>query len=283
MKQVTFVNQWGYPDIHITREFCKKFISLYSKTNKDCDFDYFCFKDPDLLIDVCPVKINKPAWDSTKIFFTEEDRLVINAHHSFENKITSSNSSNRFDSTYNVFKKIFKEILGKDIEGKEAFVPTIDYRSFCCILPAYLQEKKLKQTNFILVDNSFSEYDFDDQTEYSKLVKNLAKKHKNSLVFTTENDELLKQSENVISLKKVFPFFSNINEISWFSKSCNTIIGKTKDYFSASLVKENLNDPRKTFVNIIETEDDILIPESLFKGKFLKINYKEVKAINEIL
>ncbi len=283
MKQVTFVNQWGYPDIHITREFCKKFISLYSETNKDCDFDYFCFKEPDLLIDVCPVKISNPEWDSTKVFFTKEDRLIINAHHSFGVKTTSPNSPNRFDSTYNVFKNTFKEVLGKEIESKETFIPTIDYSSFCCILPTYLQEKKSKQTNFILVDNSFSEYDFDDQTEYSKLVKNLAKKHKNSLIFITENDESLKQLENVISLKKVFPFFSNINEISWFSKNCSTIIGKTKDYFSASLVKENLNDPRKTFINIIETEDDILIPESLFKGKFLKINYDEVKAINEIL
>ena len=64
---------------------------------------------------------------------------------------------------------------------------------------------------------------------------------------------------------------------------CDVIIGKTKDYFSASLVKENVNDPNKTFINIIEDEEDVLIPANLFKAKFLKVNQNEVKNINEIL
>ncbi len=135
----------------------------------------------------------------------------------------------------------------------------------------------------MLVDNSFSEYDFGDSVEYSNLIKNLARKHKNSIIFVTENDKDLESLDNVISLKKVFPFFSNTNETSWLSRQCNVIIGKTKDYFSASLVKENINDPNKTFINIIEDEEDILIPESLFKAKFLRVNQSEVKNINEIL
>lgn len=283
MKQITFANQWGYPDIHITREFCKKFIQIRSESHKKDTYDFFCFKDPDLLIDVCPIKISNAEWDSTKIFFEKGDRIIINAHHSFASKLLNENEKNRFNLTYKLFDYLFQEILKTKIPAKENFIPSIDYGSFCCILPVYLNEKKLEDKHCVLVDNSFSEYDFGDSVEYSNLIKNLAKKHKNSIIFITENDKDLESLDNVISLKKVFPFFSNTNETSWLSRQCNVIIGKTKDYFSASLVKENINDPNKTFINIIEDEEDILIPESLFKAKFLKVNQSEVKNINEIL
>ena len=282
MKKVLFVNEWGYPDIHITREFCKKTLVEIKENEKDVTAKYFCFKDPDLLVDICPITTNQGDFTHFDSAINKEDNLILNTHHSTLDAISPNNEKiNRFERTYDLFKHFHEHYLNRTMEEITNFIPSIDYESFCCILPAYLSDLKLDDERCILFDTSFSEYDFGDNLAYESIVENLAKNNKDKKIFITEINEKLDQIENVLNTRKIFPFFCNVNEVSWLSLHCRTIIGKTKDYFTASLVKENVFNKNKKFINIIENDLDVIIPPNFFKGEYIKIDYRETDKINE--
>ena len=190
MKKVLFVNEWGYPDIHITREFCKKTLVEIKENEKDVTAKYFCFKDPDLLVDICPITTNQGDFTHFDSAINKEDNLILNTHHSTLDAISPNNEKiNRFERTYDLFKHFHEHYLNRTIEEITNFIPSIDYESFCCILPAYLSDLKLDDERCILFDTSLSEYDFGDNLAYESIVENLAKNNNYASIISHRSGE----------------------------------------------------------------------------------------------
>ena len=276
MEKITFINTWGYPDIHITRNFIKGIV----KEKKDTNFNHFCFKDKDLIKDVCDctVELNSDPLQGFRQV-TKENGYIVTHHQELNDLSPNSETKNRFDKTYELFQHIYKDFDLDLNDDKQHYLPTIDYSQFYNSLLFKVDDLAEDNEDYIIIDNSINEQNILQEPELNSIIYSIAKDNPKKKIFITNSFD--NEIDNIYDLKNVFPYNCNINEVSWFSKYCGTIIGETKDYFSSCLVKDNIKNKNKRFINIIESEDDILIPAEYFKSEYITIDKKDKDSIIE--
>ena len=282
MNNILFINHWGFPDLHMTREPCKKIINH----NNDKKFKYITFRSYEYLNDVCEHIVEHTGFTHHDTYRElEDERLCVNTSRTVLDKVLEDSSNSGFEKTLKLLrfysKKFFNDCLSN--YSDEDLIPNTIYDTDMCFLG--ISHLKLKESeNNILVDNSMCEYDFDDQCDYDSFISELSKKHKDRNIIATYETEKLQNLENVYFKNNIFPYSTGINEISWFSRYCSTIIGKNKDYFTSCLVKDNVNSPSKKIINIKDENLENLIPKEMFSCDFQTIESEDlINLIDEEL
>jgi hypothetical protein len=259
MSKIIFYNYCRNGDIHISRNF----ISAMSKLISSNNFFYFHKNDSCLLADlpnISHLKLNdgkeiRKKVPHTSLFVKYNDDNYINTWFSADNSKYIKKHGITFDCLYFLFKDIFLKFNLK-IENVFAnpldILPQINYNFFEIskidqFYDQFKNKKNILICNGLAMSNQASNFDF------TNIILKLSSQYPN-FNFIVTND-LSKKNKNIFFTSEIInkKSGSDLNEISYLSLKCDTIIGRASGPFSFSMVRENFDNPNKkmiTFSNL---------------------------------
>jgi len=154
---------------------------------------------------------------------------------------------------YEMHNEILQALLKRNLTlGVYNYIPSIDYSYYNTSIVDNLLLHINNGSRLILIDNGkvFSQQavNFD----FTPVIHELATEHKDYYFFTTHKSGL-EDDLNVINLDEILDFQCNINEISYLSRFCDTVIGRCSGPHVFSQVLENWADKSKRLVSFTKT------------------------------
>lgn len=289
--KIVFFEYRHYGDIFLTRNFIKYICNNIKVKNYEYILkrDYKAIKDiPDIkAINIKDNKYDIAMYSDWKI---EEDVFFINTSLG-ANNFEYYNGCN-IQTAYNLFTTLLEKTIGHIIqEDIYYFVPTIDF-SYFDISKIDIFMDNYDKKNKVLIVNGETEsgqalnFDMDPIIDY---VSN----NFDDYIFFLSNESDFKFNKNVFFCKDIIKSKDecDIMETVYFSKFCNTIIGRSSGVYTMSFMKENILDQNKKFIcfshkDIFEGREDFgfssLYPD-LKKRIIFDDNYESDNMISLII
>tara|TARA_E500000331_G_C17235397_1_gene704541 strand:+ start:1074 stop:1955 length:882 start_codon:yes stop_codon:yes gene_type:complete len=285
IENLVFYNHWQNGDIHVSREFIKFFVNSIQAKN----YIYLNHKSPELLKDIPQIQVKKDGLmyldnDSPFMWNLHTRTLCLNTWYGVS-PVFKDTASCTIDTLYHLFNSHLNKIFNTSINPLKLnnFIPTVDYSYFQTEgIKKYLlsnKKKKVLVCNGAVVSKQAKNFSFNDiinsiANDYPSVDFIMTEKfvcNVNNVLFT---DDLIAKDGN------------DLNEISYLSLHCDSIVGRSSGPYIYSMVKENLLNPAKTFICFSDDESIAWWSEnrSMFKCKTIWSNdYTSQNIINKIV
>ena len=250
--KLIFYNNFHNGDIHFTREFVKDIIK---KTSYD-EYYFLHKRSQKLLMDIPSLKygVLNDNCKAEMPYCVINNETYINTHMGvyeiFVDKVTDV-SLNVF---YDYFQVIFN-MLRITMEKKRYYLPSIDYSIFeINNIKEYIEKNKAYIK--VLVCNGEVHSNQSMNVDFLSLIDKLSTNFPNIHFILTDKKDLI-EKENVFYTNDIIKSTNgDLNEISYLSTFCSSIIGRASGPYSFSGVKENMNDVDKIFIFICSNFSD---------------------------
>lgn len=261
IKNIIFYNHFHKGDIFLSREFIKDIINklnlnFYYLHGNDGNF----FNDLNIksIIDVNQLK-NINHWNCP---FIIDETLYLNTWYNACNGRYMEGCI--LQTFYNIFKEYYK-ILNIELDIIQNYIPSVDYSKFNIDKAFNLFD------NSIMICNNTPLSGQSNIRNMDVIIDGLSKKFTNKILLVTNETNL--NNKNIIKTNIVTKN-NTLFEISYLSKFCNYIIGRSSGPYSFSLIKENIFNNKLKYISICSSEDlvDFGLKKFTHKNKFNYIN-----------
>lgn len=264
MKKIVFFNHAHRGDIFLSRPFVKEIVEKL-----DVEFYYSHFWGEYLLKDlnINYIHIDTvdkiPQIDRHIGHYISEDTLYINTwignyfDHS-KPRYGECNLQSIYFLMYEQIFKVIRKIFQIDLNLKDIheYFPTIDYSYFNIgNIDKYLKEDTRKKV--LLCNGPALSGQCDYNGDMAEIINFLSQKYSNITFIITHNIKLekdnIKYTGDIIQSQK-----SDLNEITYLSKFCDVIVGRSSGPFTFANTKDNIFDEKKSFLCFGKKETDCL-------------------------
>lgn len=243
MKKLIFYNNWHNGDIHYTREFVKDIIK---KTSFD-EYYYLHNCPSKLVMDIGAIYgIPDENCLDYNIHLRHNDDTYINTWIGAIGSISDNLEPRGLKSIYIYFRNIFDRLFIK-MENIEYYIPTIDFKKYDI---SRIDDYVSNNSNLkVLVSNGLFYSKQSYGVDFNYIIDKLSIKYpKIDFIFTDSSNRItdrenIKYTDDIINTSD-----GDLNEISYLSTFCDTIIGRSSGPYSFSHIKENLNDINKSYI-----------------------------------
>ena len=254
IENLVFYNHWQNGDIHVSREFVKLMVNAIKAKN----YLYLNHKSPELLKDIPKLKVESDGLlyldnDSPFMWNLHTRTLCLNTWYGVS-PMFKTTASCTIDTLYHLFNGHINKVMNVTLNPSKLrdFVPTVDYSYFDLSgIENYLATSNRKK---ILICNGAVVSKQAQNFSLSSLVTKMAVKQPNVDFIMTEKFhsvlDNIKFTDDIINKRG-----NDLNEISYLSIFCNSIIGRSSGPYIYSMVKENLFNPEKTFICFSDDEE----------------------------
>lgn len=279
MTKIEFYNYYHNGDLFCSKSFIKQIVSEL----KDYEFAYFHNNNPKTISDLAPYG-GRAYQDPTKRFIYEENKMSINTWigiyipEKHPEPPHFWNEGINYIALYNIWNYTYSKIndyFGTNLKIKSSpkdYLSTIDYSKFNVdevdrFLSTRIGRKKILFSNGL----PMSGQSFGDNL--SSIIIFLSERYSNYDFYCTDKFE--HNRDNIFFTSDITKQQSDLNEISWLSRSCDLIVGKNSGPFIYCLEKDNFTNPNKTFISFNNSEID-----SLNWGIDIESDYTCSKSMN---
>lgn len=260
-KKVVFFNHFHNGDIHYSREFVKDIMKKY----KGKDFTYYyslknVVWEPsnDILSDISNLKIEdisnlKKECKKEIDMLVDGETIFINTWVGQCGRRYVNDIGINLKSNYEIYKNVY-EVLEIEIEkNMDYYIPEIDYCKFEIkkinnFLKKY-DDKRFK----VLISNGETYSAQSSNFSFEPIIVKLSDMFPD-VIFILTSKTNVQQKNNIIQANDIIGKDKNLNEISYLSKFCNIIIGRSSGPYAFCQIKDNFYDENKTFMNFIKDE-----------------------------
>lgn len=262
VKNLVFFNHYENGDTFINREYVKEIIKHYP----DAAMFYAHKKHPSLFMDLpvtqqplqsLPAGIHQNA---VIVYSTDDNTLYINCWigcHLTTGILPHGRHAN-FLLLHKAWKLVF-DTLKIPLEDWEKYHPSVDYSVFdLSEADAYLN--RISDYPLVLICNGKPMSGQSDMGEMASIIENLTNTFPEHQFLATYKVNVSKP--NLTYTDDIFGSHEgNLHHIGYISKHAKVIVGKNSGPFTFSHSKENMNDPRKTFICFSKHAIDSLMGE----------------------
>lgn len=286
MKNIIFFNHANRGDVFLSKPFITQIISNIDKiySYAHCWGEYFL---KDINVDYLNINEN-PYLDRSRKFYVIDDVVYINTWIGcyFDREKPFFGECNLNSIYHLMYSEIFhfiNSIFNTNIELTNIldYFPTVDYSFYYTKnIEKYFQNNKNKT---VLICNGPA---LSGQCHYngdlSEIISRLIGLYPHYDFITTQKlnivSDNLKYSGDIIQSSE-----QDIIEISYLSKFCDIIIGRSSGPFTISNIKENIFDENKKFLCFGEKETDCLPYNLNINCEFIFYKFKNIFELDEII
>lgn len=247
--KVVFYNYWHRGDLHFSRSFVKKISEICLSKDIECLY-FYNDTDPTILNDINVKYVGlMPGCDngSDRIL---DNILYLNTWYGSRPQILNDQKTT-FNCLYSLFSYYFPYFGVKITDFSPLdFFPNIDYSKY------YIENVDIFFRNnlgkrFVLISNGpVLSCQSNNTINFNEIVSNLAKKF-TGVIFLLTNKDCQLNFPNVLYTGDIInkdKKFSDINETSYISTFCDTIVGRSSGPYSFSMTKDNMFKTGKNFI-----------------------------------
>lgn len=266
MKQIHLYNNYNNGDVFFSRSiieiihnyFPSEKIIFHHKCPKGIlkDFTYILEND-----------LNEFCLDKNTIIENEDGDIYINTWYGQGNmKFFQQGGGTTLKTVYLIIKNILHYFnINESVEENENIYPKLmPHPSF------FFQNLR---TYKVLICNDESLSGQSRNTNLDPLINKLSYIFPNVIFYVTKKMDTI--NKNVIFTDDIYPYRPNLLEVSYISKYCNVIIGRSSGPYSYSMTQENILDKYKTFISL---SNDYLT--GIWDMRFHKCDYYHIPESN---
>ncbi len=299
--RIVFFNCYHNGDLHVSREFINKIVQRVSQLSPGVNtFVYSHRNSSNLLADIPNLGFDYNALNDRKTdydnLFRVGDSWYINTwyaqqHHKFMNKYGMT-----MDCLYAALDETCKTLwsfsLSEISTDMSSFFPKIDYSKFdtesCKSWLSQHSEKKIFVANGHALSGQAVNF------AMTPIIIDLANKHQDKTFILTNREQNAALPSNVVYSSDIIGARtqSDLNENSFLSTHCDTIIGRSSGASTFAMVQENLfQRPTKIlyFTNIVPNppnkfwSDEIFRDKINFSADIICTNESSTEAVRNII
>jgi hypothetical protein len=263
-KRIVFFNYFHNGDLHISRGFVRQIMNKIKQLEPDTTFAYAHKMAPELLCDIPDLEYDRNALNSINNEHSNllkvGDTTIINTWYGQQQYKYMNRHGISIDTIYAALDDTCQDLYNfrlSDIsEDVSVFFPSIDYAKLDLTnvrnwLNTHPNEK-------ILIENGNALSDQAINFPMGPIIDNLAQKHPDKIFILTTHENINNSRNNIFFSDSITQKRSrtDLNEISFLSTQCNTIIGRSSGVFAFTLTQENLFQRKIKFFNFSN-----LVPE----------------------
>jgi hypothetical protein len=248
--RVVFFNYFHNGDIHVSRNI----IRMIMNKLPGYSFSYSHKNPPNILADISNLEFSRTGIgmisEHTSLLRTP-DTLYFNTWYAQQHFKHMNALGLTFDALYAGFdencRNAFGFSLGELSQNPHDFYPTIDYSKFeIANAKEWLSRNPERK---ILVENGQSLSGQSDNFNMTQAVANIAKNHMDK-IFIFANQDGIPLPNNCIYAGSIIKKSqrSDLNEISYLSTHCDTIIGRASGVWTFALTQQNLFQRQPKFI-----------------------------------
>lgn len=265
VSNVIFFNHWRNGDSFINREYIKDVIRHF----KGASLLYAHNNHPNVLLDLPVIQVPVTAlpegiFDYTPAAYASDPKTLfvngwIGCHKGGH---LPHNRHANFDLLYKAWGSIFND-FGIPLRSWEEYHPTVDYNVFDLTeADAYIQ--RIGDAPLVLFCNGQAMSGQSNMGNFASVLLRLAQQFPEHEFLATAKIGI--EAPNITYTDDIFSSdVGNLHHIAYLSKRAKLIVGKNSGPFSFSHIKENMNDPTKTFVCFGHNSVDSLMGEGLYR------------------
>jgi len=272
LKKVVFFNSMHNGDLHLSREFVKHLTRLIPAET----YEYAHFNSPKTLKDlpdvnfvslyqllqIIPVEIRhcQPMVHVPYIYVSETRTLYLNTwvgqrHFQYLKRGPEGTNEVTLESNFKMYSDLlrlleFPNLLSPDYR---TYIPTIDYHAYeIGETDRYFSENSQNQKLRVFIANADVRSRQIRNFDFSPIILELAGRFQNAQFFLTSKapfSSMPSRPSNILFTEDIIRASgSDLNENSYLSRFCHIIVGRESGPFEYCKVKQNLDDPHKTFI-----------------------------------
>jgi len=257
---IFFFNPCRNGDVHVSRTYIRDIINKLPN-NKYYYIQNHLYTRGFILRDIRD--LNKSSFDVNRInpdasIIQMPEATFVNTWYGQSNfKYFPPLSKNNADSCsfyilYDLFKDIFN-FLNIELESFQFYLPQINFDRI----------EKTKEIDIFFQNNTFEKYVLicdnpvqsgqSSNFDFKPILKELSDTYKD-VAFISTSPNNFNHSPNLFSTNEIINLDFDLNEISYLSTKCDTIVGRGSGPYTFSLISENLLNESKKFVAFTNTE-----------------------------
>jgi len=277
MKRLIFYNNRHNGDIHLTREFVK---DIMKKTSFD-EYYFLHKQDPKLLMDIPNLRYghsNENCFEESP-FHVVNNETYINTHMNVYEIFVDFVKDVSLDVFYDYFQIIFNR-LRISMEKKRFYIPSINYEVYEINgIKEYIAANKKPTKVLVCNGNIYSKQSM--PVDFKLLIETLSTDYPDIHFILTEKNGI--EKPNVFYTNDIIKCTTgDLNEISYLSTHCATIIGRSSGPSTYCIVKDNVNDVDKTIISICNLFTDAFWHDKTLCNKVWINNYDYDNIYNTI-
>ena len=246
---IIFYNPCRNGDIHVSRGY------VIDMINKLPDHKFFYAQNPIytskdfLLKDILKLELYTGVYnfnDNPSITI-DNDNIYINTWYgqdSFKYFELSKSDDCSFYILHEIFRNVYK-YFNLEIDTFDKYLPKINFENLKLdMIDVFLEKMNLFDKKILLCTNpvhSGQSQNFD----FNPIINLIASEYPNYAFITTAD---IQTSKNIFKMKDIIDVNCDLNEISYLSKFCDVIIGRSSGAYTFSLIDDNINNINKKFV-----------------------------------
>ena len=278
IQQIAFFNHYHNGDLFHSKPFIADIINKL----KDVKVCYFHGKDIRVIAD-----LEIPQFD-INLLGADTNHQIIQGHMNgiptlfvntwigaYFNLLGEGDCSFKF--TYRMWKHIYdslKKQFWLDIDIDDDIIQywaSIDYKKYHTINIDYFIEETKDKMRILICNSPGESGQCVNNTDLEYEIRDLAEIYKDHVFITTAR--ISNPKDNIFYSGDITRVMPDLNEISYLSKSCSLIVGRSSGPFCFSTTKENINDPNKTFFCFGDKEKDGYPYDMPTKAKYVFHKY----------
>jgi hypothetical protein len=244
--QVLFYNHFGAGDIFESREFVKEWMRLVPANS----YHYSHGKNPRILLDIPELKFKEVTEHMNPMNGVWDDghaNLYVNTWIGRDGRYVLPGIGCTVEKLYKMHNDMLA-VYGLGVLSGEPvdYIPDIDYKVY------YIKELKklIKELSGrkVLIDNGLVQSNQAQNFEFNPIIQEVANSHKDISFFLTQGCSW--EMENVYHISKYTNQVGfDLNEVSYVSTFCDTLIGRNSGPHVYTQVKKNVMDAEKKLLS----------------------------------
>lgn len=244
--KIVFFNHWHNGDIHAARGIIRQIIKKVKQIDPLTEFIYSHKNSPDLLSDIDNLKYDESLLNNISHqsgISVLENTVYINTWYDQQNqKYARQYGILTIDAIFAALNEACQKLWQFSLEelsyDMKDFFPIIDYEKFSISQAKQWLENNISEK--ILVENGLANSNQAHNFDFNPIIHRLAQENLNKVFILTSKQNYLFPSNVFYSSDIIGKKGTDLNEISFISTYCNTIIGRASGVFTFTLTKNNL-------------------------------------------
>jgi hypothetical protein len=252
---IIFYNPCRNGDIHVSRGYILDIINKLPEHNFFyAQHPFYATKDF-LLKDIPNLKLYSGVYnfhDNSSITI-DKDNIYINTWYGQDN-FKYFELSKSEDCSFYILHEIFRNVykyFNLELDTFDKYLPKINFDNLeLDIIDSFLEKINGFDKKILVCTNpvhSSQSQNFD----FNPIINIIASEYPNYAFIITAD---IQTSKNIFKMKDVIDVNCDLNEISYLSKFCDVIIGRSSGAYTFSLIDENINNINKKFVCFAKTK-----------------------------
>jgi len=226
LDKLVFYNECGAGDIFESREFVKDYMKQFPAK----EYYYAHKKHPRILADMPELKYTtvEPFMNCRMPFITKDNSLFINTWIGRTSKYVLPGAGCTVERLYDMHNEYLNAIDRKHLlKTRYEYIPSIDYSYYIVDeVNRFLSDEYVRPDELVFIDNGKVLSKQAENFDFTPVIENLAVDYPDKIFIITHPIETelenIRYTGSIIKANSSF----DLNEISYLSRFCNTLIGR---------------------------------------------------------